>query len=139
MRLATKSWGEGGHPLAVVVHGINAASLTWWRVGPWFAENGWRAVAVDLRGRGASPRMRGGERLEDLAGDVYETVFEATGANGADVLLGHSPGALISLELYRRHGGEPAWRIVLEEPPGSESIDFEEVAREVQADANLAK
>jgi pimeloyl-ACP methyl ester carboxylesterase len=92
LRLATKSWGEEGRPLAVIVHGVNASSLTWWRVGPWFAENGWRAVAVDLRGHGASPRMRGGERLEDLAEDVYETVFEAPGTNGADVLLGHSLG-----------------------------------------------
>jgi pimeloyl-ACP methyl ester carboxylesterase len=138
LRLATKSWGEEGRPLAVLVHGVNASSLTWWRVGPWFAENGWRAVAVDLRGQGASPRMRGGERLEDLTEDVYETVFEAPGTNGADVLLGHSLGALISLELYRGHG-EPAWRMVLEEPPGSESTDFEEVAREVEADAALAK
>ena len=137
MRLATKSWGAEGRPVAVLVHGVNASSLTWWRVGPWFAENGWRAVAVDLRGHGVSPRMRGGERLEDLAEDVYETVFEAPGASGADVLLGHSLGALISLELYRGHG-EPARRIVLEEPPGSESINFEEVAREVEADAALA-
>jgi pimeloyl-ACP methyl ester carboxylesterase len=81
--------------------------------------------------------MRGGERLEDLAEDVHETVFGAPGTNGADVLLGHSLGALISLKLYRGHG-EPARRMVLEEPPGSESIDFEEVAREVETDAYLS-
>lgn len=137
MRLATESWGEEGRPLAVLVHGVTASSRTWWRVGPWFARNGWRAVAVDLRGLGASPRMRG-ERLEDLAADVHETVFEAPGADGADVLLGHSLGALISLELWRSHE-EPARRTVLEDPPGSEMTDFEEVARGTEADAALAK
>lgn len=138
MRLATESWGEESRPLAVLVHGVTASSLTWWRVGPWLAENGWRTVAVDLRGHGTSPRMRGGEGLGDLAADVYETVFEAPGVDGADVLLGNSLGALISLELYRKHG-EPARRLVLEDPPGSESTDFEEVAREVETDAALAK
>ena len=136
MRLATRGWGDDGRPLAVLVHGVNASSRTWWRVGPWFAENGWRAVAVDLRGHGASARMRGDERLEDLARDVYETVFEPP--DRVDVLLGHSLGALTALELCRNHG-EPTWRLVLEEPPGSESTDFEEVARAVQADTALAK
>ena len=138
MRLATKSWGDEDRPLAVLVYGVTASSHTWWRVGPWFAENGWPAVAVDLRGHGASPRMRGGEGLEDLAADVYETVFDAPGMDAIDVLLGHSLGALISLELYRKHG-ELARRMVLEYPPGSESTDFEEVAREVQTDAALSR
>lgn len=48
--------------------------------------------------------MRGDERLEDLAADVYETVFEAPGVDRVDVLLGHSLAALISLELCRKHG-----------------------------------
>jgi pimeloyl-ACP methyl ester carboxylesterase len=120
----------------VLVHGVTASTRTWWRVGPWFAANGWRAVAVDLRGHGASLRMQGDEGLDDLATDLHETVFEGPGT--VDVLLGHSLGALIALKLCERHG-EPARRLVLEEPPGSESTDFGEVARETQASAVLAR
>jgi alpha-beta hydrolase superfamily lysophospholipase len=97
----------------VLVHGVTASTRTWWRVGPWFAENGWHAVAVDLRGHGASPRVRGDEKLDDLAHDVHETILEP--ASAADVLLGHSLGALVALKLCENHGG-PARRLVLEEP-----------------------
>jgi pimeloyl-ACP methyl ester carboxylesterase len=120
----------------VLVHGVTASTRTWWRVGPWFAENGWRAVAVDLRGHGASPGMRGGESLDDLAEDLHETLSGLPGE--VDVLLGHSLGALVVLKLCQDHG-EPARRLVLEEPPGSESTDFCQVARETQASAVLAR
>jgi pimeloyl-ACP methyl ester carboxylesterase len=120
----------------VLVHGVTASTRTWWRVGPWFAGNGWRAVAVDLRGHGASPRVRGDEKLDDLAHDVHETILEP--ASAADVLLGHSLGALVVLKLCENHGG-PARRLVLEEPPGSETTDFGEVARATELDAALAR
>jgi pimeloyl-ACP methyl ester carboxylesterase len=122
----------------VLVHGVTASTRTWWRVGPWFAKNGWRAVAVDLRGHGASPRMRGDEGLGHLATDLHETVFEQSGADSVDVLLGNSLGALAALKLCEDND-EPARRLVLEDLPGSESTDFEEVARETQAGAVLAK
>jgi pimeloyl-ACP methyl ester carboxylesterase len=120
MRLAFESWGEEGSPLAVLVHGVTASSRTWWRVGPWFAENGWRAVAVDLRGHGKSPRATRSLGLEDLVGDLHETVTALLGPEeSVDVLLGHSLGALAALELCREHVGT-VQRLVLEEPPGSE-------------------
>ena len=131
MRLATRAWGEEGSPLAVLLHGLAASSLTWWRVGPWFAENGWRAVAVDLRGHGRSPRATHGLGLEDLAGDLHETVALLLGPEeSVDVLLGHSLGALAASKLYRRHD-RLAGRLVIEEPPASENYDFNEVARMV--------
>ena len=124
----------------MLVHGVTASTRTWWRVGPWFAENGWRAVAVDLRGHGMSPGMspgmRGGESLDALVRDLNETLSELP--DGIDVLLGHSLGALVVLKLCQDHG-EPARRLVLEEPPGSGSTDFEEVARETRASALLAR
>ncbi len=139
MRLALERWGEEGSPLAVLVHGVTASSRTWWRVGPWFAKNGWRAVAVDLRGHGKSPRATHGLRLEDLAGDLYETVAALLGPEeSVDVLLGHSLGALAALELCREHG-DLVERLVLEEPPGSESIDFDEISRGVEADVARAR
>ena len=138
LKLATRSWGEEGRPLAVLVHGVTGSSRTWWRVGPWFAENGWHAVAVDLRGHGSSPRMSGGEGLEDLAGDLYETVSGNLGSGAKiDVLLGHSLGALAALKLCETRG-DLARRLALEDPPGSD-IDFEEVAVGVETDTVRAR
>ena len=140
MRLAFKSWGEEGRPLAVLVHGVTASSRTWWRVGPWFAENDWRAVAVDLRGHGKSPRATHRLGLEDLAGDLHETVSALLGPEeSVDVLLGHSLGALAALELCREHYEGLVERLVLEEPPGSESTDFDEISRMVEADVARAR
>jgi pimeloyl-ACP methyl ester carboxylesterase len=80
--------------------------------------------------------MKGDEGLDDLAADLHETVFEEPGT--VDVLLGHSLGALVALKLCESHS-EPARRLVLEEPPGSRSTDFGEVAREALAGAVFAR
>lgn len=136
MRLATRSWGEEGGPVAVLVHGVSASSRTWWRVGPWFAERGWQVVAVDLRGHGDSPRAAYGLTLDDLTEDLYETILGPAGS--IDVVLGHSLGALTALKLCGERS-DLVQRLVLEEPPGSENSDFEEVARMVESDVARAR
>jgi pimeloyl-ACP methyl ester carboxylesterase len=139
LKLATRSWGEVGCPLAVLVHGVSSSSRTWWRIGPWFAERGWRAVAVDLRGHGDSTRAAHSLTLDDLTEDLRETVLELLGSRERmDVMVGHSLGALAALKLCGRHG-DLAGRLVLEEPPGSENSDFGEVARMVESDVARAR
>lgn len=121
------------------MHGVSASARTWWRVGSWFAENGWRAIAVDLRGHGKSPRAVPGLTLEDLAGDLRASSLELLGAGEKiDVLLGHSLGALAALELCAGDG-ERVGKLVLEEPPGYESADFDEVACMVEEDIARAR
>jgi pimeloyl-ACP methyl ester carboxylesterase len=139
LKLATRSWGEEDRPLAMLVHGVTASSRTWWRVGPWFASRGWYTVAVNLRGHGDSPRATHGLTLDDLTEDLYETtqgLFRAM--EKIDMLLGHSLGALTALKLYKEHG-VLIERLVLEEPPGSESSDFEEIASMVESDVARAR
>ncbi len=96
-------------------------------------------VAVDLRGHGSSPRIRGGEGIEDLAKDVHDTAAEVLEpGERMDVLLGHSLGALAALKFCELHG-DRVRRVVLEDPPEPESTDFEEVARGVETDAARAQ
>lgn len=57
MRLHTTTWGSGDR-IALLVHGLMADHRTWRRVGPALSERGYRVVAVDLRGHGASGRAR---------------------------------------------------------------------------------
>jgi pimeloyl-ACP methyl ester carboxylesterase len=122
----------------MLTHGVSASSRTWWKIGPWFARKGWRAVAVDLRGHGDSPRAAYGLTLDELAEDLHETILELPRpAEGIDVLLGHSLGALTTLKLCEEHD-DLAERLVLEEPPGSRDVDFDEIARMLEYDAAQA-
>jgi pimeloyl-ACP methyl ester carboxylesterase len=141
--LATRAWGGGAdrsRPLAVLVHGVTSSSRTWWRVGPALAERGYRVLAVDLRGHGASPRPVAGLDAADLAADVAETVTASApgpAAAAVDLLVGHSLGALVALELVTARPGF-ARRLVLEDPPGPSSVDWAGVAAGMEADSRRA-
>jgi pimeloyl-ACP methyl ester carboxylesterase len=141
--------------LAVLVHGVTSSSRTWWRVGPALAGRGYRVLAVDLRGHGASPRTEAGLSVADLADDVAETVEAAVrspdgtaGSPSAEgrspgagapvaLLVGHSLGALVALELVGRRPGF-ARRLVVEDPPGSASVDWGALADGIEADTQRA-
>jgi pimeloyl-ACP methyl ester carboxylesterase len=135
-RLGTRSWGErepgASTPLALLVHGVTSSSRTWWRVGPALAGRGFRVLAVDLRGHGASPRAAAGLGVAGLADDVAETV-----GGPVDLLVGHSLGALVALELVGRHPGF-ARRLLVEDPPGASSVDWAAAAAGIEADTARA-
>jgi pimeloyl-ACP methyl ester carboxylesterase len=149
--LASRAWEKDGadpsRPLAVLVHGVTSSSRTWWRVGPALARRGFRVLAVDLRGHGASPRPVAGLAAADLAADVADTVADAAGVAGpagpapaappVDLLVGHSLGALVALELATARPGF-ARRLLLEEPPGPHSVDWVGLADGMEADRRRA-
>ncbi|MFD0123584.1 alpha/beta fold hydrolase [Streptomyces virginiae] len=94
MQLHTQTWGEGDR-VALLIHGIMADHRTWRRVGPALADHGYRVIAVDLRGHGASGR--GAYSPELFADDVVETL-----PAGAELAIGHSLGGLtLSLAVDR--------------------------------------
>jgi pimeloyl-ACP methyl ester carboxylesterase len=104
-------------------------------VGPALAGRGYRVLAVDLRGHGSSARAEAGLAVADLADDVAETVADAGGP--VDLLVGHSLGALVALELVGRHPGF-ARRLVVEDPPGRSSVDWAGLAAGIEFDTARA-
>jgi pimeloyl-ACP methyl ester carboxylesterase len=189
VRLATRSWGHGvvdgiaveptgadaDRPLALLIHGVTSSSRTWWRVAPELVRRGYRVLAVDLRGHGASPRVSDGLVLGDLSADVLETLRAASGpprsadgqrvpgataaalesgyevapaapegaghgANGPaiELLVGHSLGALVAMDLLAKTPGL-ARRLVLEEPAGPTGIDWEMMAEGIESDGRRAR
>ncbi|MEU1227796.1 alpha/beta fold hydrolase [Streptomyces sp. NPDC005828] len=113
MRLHTTTWGSGDRT-ALLVHGIMADHRTWRQVGPALAERGYRVIAVDLRGHGASDRAAGPEayRPQDHADDLVASL-----PAGADLAVGHSLGGLVLAGAVERLAparavySDPAWHL----------------------------
>jgi pimeloyl-ACP methyl ester carboxylesterase len=109
VQLHTRTWGEGDR-IALLIHGIMADHRTWRRVGPALAGLGYRVLAVDLRGHGASGR--GAYSPELFADDLAETL-----PAGAELAIGHSLGGLtLSLAVDRLRPAravysDPAWHL----------------------------
>ncbi|MGW1884699.1 alpha/beta fold hydrolase [Streptomyces sp. NPDC001970] len=122
MRLHTHTWGEGDR-VALLIHGIMADHRTWRRVGPALADKGYRVLAVDLRGHGASGRA-GSYRPQDYADDVVETL-----PAGAELAIGHSLGGFaLSLAVERLAPrrvvySDPAWYLATPEE-GFDPVQF---------------
>nr|WSX48578.1 alpha/beta hydrolase [Streptomyces sp. NBC_00974] len=114
MQLHTHTWGEGDR-IALLIHGIMADHRTWRRVGPALADRGYRAIAVDLRGHGASDRGEYGPAV--FADDVVESL-----PAGAELAIGHSLGGLTlslavdRLKPQRAVFSDPAWHLAAPEP-----------------------
>ncbi len=114
MKLHTRQWGSG-EDVALLMHGITGNSTDWAEVGPALADRGYRAVAVDLRGHGESPRASSYEPAE-LAQDVLETVLARPA-----LAIGHSLGGwMLALLVDRLQPAlavyeDPAWVVSTEE------------------------
>jgi pimeloyl-ACP methyl ester carboxylesterase len=113
----------------VLLHGVAALAATWWRIGPGLASHGWRATALDLPGHGKMPRLDGPLDLDALVAGVVDRL-----SSPVDLLIGHSLGAVVALEVAHRYP-DVARAMVLEDPPG-QSSDPIAVAHGIAADAN---
>jgi pimeloyl-ACP methyl ester carboxylesterase len=83
-----------------------------WRYGTALAEDGWYAVAVDLRGHGQAPRALD-YSIAAYAADVAATTSARAGA--WDLVIGHSLGGAAATRAAADHSG---WtdRLILIDP-----------------------
>lgn len=99
MRLAVHVTGAGPRT-AVLVHGLMSDHRAWHRVASELEAEGFRVVAVDLAGHGASPRARR-YSPRAWADDVAESLESALDGR-VDLLVGHSLGALVASRVAER-------------------------------------
>ncbi|MGK5640629.1 alpha/beta fold hydrolase [Streptomyces sp. URMC 126] len=93
--LVADVWGEAPSPPVLLLHGGGQTRHAWHGAGPRLAALGWRAVAPDLRGHGASGWSADGDYgLGLFADDVRALVAEL---GDRPVLVGASLGGLSSL------------------------------------------
>jgi pimeloyl-ACP methyl ester carboxylesterase len=93
MRLAVHTSGDGPRT-AVLIHGIQSDHRAWHRVAAELRDEGFRVVAVDLAGHGASPRARRYSPRQ-WADDVVESL-ESELDGPPDLIVGHSLGGLVA-------------------------------------------
>jgi pimeloyl-ACP methyl ester carboxylesterase len=99
VRLHAAEAGEG--PLVLLLHGFPQFWWTWRFQLPALAEAGFRAVAPDLRGYGASDKPPRGYDLPTLSSDVAALV-RALGERDA-VVVGHDWGGLLAWTMAALH------------------------------------
>lgn len=128
-----RTWGDGPRK-ALLLHGSTSSSVTWWKVGPALAAAGWTVTAPDLPGHGQKVRP-GTPVLPAMAAGA---VADACAGQRFDLLLGHSFGAAVALELLRQWPGV-AGRVILEELPGASCVDWDAEADAVTASAAAAR
>jgi pimeloyl-ACP methyl ester carboxylesterase len=93
MSFFIRSWGDAGAIPLLLLHGVTASSLGWWRVGPALAAAGYRVTAPDMPAHGGTGPWLGHWRFRDTAQDLVALV-DAIGIARATVrLVAHSWGA----------------------------------------------
>ncbi len=93
MQLAVHESGAGSRT-AILIHGIMSDHRAWHRVSAELQAKGFRVLAVDLAGHGASPRSRR-YTPSGWADDVVETVTPLLDGP-PDLVMGHSLGGLVA-------------------------------------------
>jgi pimeloyl-ACP methyl ester carboxylesterase len=93
--IGVRRWGDHGDPI-VLLHGLSSSSASYADLGPRLADVGWRVVALDFRGHGASDRVAGTYVIEHYAADV--SAFLGT-LDAPAVLVGHSLGGATAVYL----------------------------------------
>lgn len=107
----TDTGPENGAPV-LLLHGGGSSSVTWARLTAELTVHGYRVIAPDLRGHGASPRCAD-YRLLSYHADVARMLAELN--LGALDVVGHSLGGHIALTVAQQ---DPARvrRLIVEEP-----------------------
>ena len=119
----------------VLLHGVQASQLTWWRLKQDLGDLGWRVHTVGMLGHG-SRHAAGPDRLtvDDLAQDVLAQL-----PGPVDVLAGHSLGSIVALTLVGR-AQDYCDRVVIEDPPGlAGSLALGDVADSVEESVRVAR
>lgn len=94
-----------GRPFVVFLHGAGFNHYTWLLQGRAIAYDGFNVIAPDMPGHGLS----GGEPLASVEEQAawYLRLLDALGVEKA-ILVGHSQGGLIALDMYRQAGNRVA-------------------------------
>ncbi|WP_037914872.1 alpha/beta fold hydrolase [Actinacidiphila yeochonensis] len=113
VRLVCEEEGPSGGPAVVLLHALGEDRTSWRSVTPALAADGWRTLALDQRGHGASDRP--GEYAFEAMRDDVLGLLELLGLERA-VFVAHSMGT-VPASLAAMDRPHVVARLVLEEGP----------------------
>lgn len=96
------------------------------------ARRGWHVSAVDLPGHGETPAGSA-----HTPRGIAEHLSPLLTKRPLDLLVGHSLGAIVALELLDMVP-HAARRLVLDEPPGLDSVEWDGASRYLESEQHLA-
>lgn len=119
LEIIQRSTQAQGQPI-LFVHGILSAAWIWdVHFLPWFAEQGYQAYALSLRGHGGSPADKPINRigLSDFVDDLRQAVEYVQAQTGQEpILVGHSMGGMV-VQRYLSEFRAPAALLACSVPP----------------------
>ena len=112
LRLHLRDWGGPDAPPAILlVHGLASNARIWDLLAPLLAPN-FRLVAIDQRGHGLSDKPDDGYDLATIAGDLAGAIVALGWSR--PLVVGHSWGANVALQLAADHPDLPAGIVLLD-------------------------
>ncbi|MCK9913066.1 alpha/beta hydrolase [Microbacteriaceae bacterium K1510] len=108
-KIAYKDWGKG-QPI-LFSHGWPLAGDAWDAQMLFFGQNGYRVIAHDRRGHGASDQPWNGNNMDQYADDLAELIEKLDLKNL--VMIGHSTGGGEVAHYIGRHGSARVAKVVL--------------------------
>jgi pimeloyl-ACP methyl ester carboxylesterase len=113
VKLAADSFGDPHAPVVLMLHGGGQTRHAWQATATKLAQDGWRAITVDLRGHGQSTHPRpAAYALDDFAADV-RALIAALACAQAPVAIGASLGGIAALLAITEVPAAPASALVL--------------------------
>ncbi|MEU7835525.1 alpha/beta hydrolase [Nonomuraea sp. NPDC049129] len=114
----------------LLVHGAPQTRYAWRKViGP-LAEAGYRVIAPDYRGAGASTKPRDGYDKWTMAGDLHSLVHDVLAVTGPVSLVGHDLGSMLALSYALRYRSDVVSATFMEAPlPGTDYYEQRKVAK----------
>jgi pimeloyl-ACP methyl ester carboxylesterase len=113
--IAWREHGPADGPVVLLLHGLGGSRTAWEPQLAALGEAGWRAVAWDLPGYGASAPPAGPLTFA-LAADAVATLLDTLGADCAP-LVGLSMGGMVALHAAIRHPSRVRSLVVVDSSP----------------------
>lgn len=114
----------------VLVHGAPQTRHAWRKIIRPLAEAGYRVIAPDQRGAGASTKPASGYDKHTMAGDLHTLVHDVLGVVGPVSMVGHDLGSMLALGYALRYRDDLVSLTLMEAPlPGTNYYEQRKVAK----------
>lgn len=123
LRIHYVTAGSGDRTI-VLVHGFPQTWWEWRHVIPLLVRAGFRIIALDYRGAGASSRPQGGYDKRSMANDIHVLLHQHLQIQQPVIVVGHDMGSMVAFAYAEMFREEVSHLVVMDAPlPGTAIFD----------------